>query len=137
MGIVVVKESSTGNPAMEALAAEAAGFGEEAEIKEIIHPEEEKVAPQCVRIARKRGDEWVFYEEDHSDRAVRKLQRTIEDLMGQIKVRALEPRSCPSSFCSEIAVTDTSLYCRALKKHRSIENGVSTQLSRQWKKTRP
>jgi hypothetical protein len=45
MGVVVVKESSTGNPTMEALAVEAATFGEEAEIEEIIHPEEEKVAP--------------------------------------------------------------------------------------------
>jgi hypothetical protein len=33
----------------------------------------------------------VFYEEDHSDRVVRKLQRTVEELMGQIKVRALKP----------------------------------------------
>jgi hypothetical protein len=37
--------------------------------------------------------------EEHSDGAVRKLQRTIDDLMGQIKVRALEPQSCPLSFC--------------------------------------
>jgi transcription antitermination factor NusG len=82
MGIVVVKESGTENPTTEALAAKAATTKEEAEIEEIICPEEEKVAPQCVRIMRKRGDEWVFYEEDHSDQAVCKLQRTIEDLMG-------------------------------------------------------
>jgi hypothetical protein len=91
MSIVVVEESSAGNPAMEAPAAEGAATEEEAEIEEIIHPEEEKVAPQCVRVVRKRGDEWVFYEEDHSDRAVRKLQRTVEDLMGQIKVTTLRP----------------------------------------------
>jgi hypothetical protein len=48
------------------------------------------VAPQCIRVARKRGDEWVFYEEDHSDWAIRKLQKIVNDLIGQIKVRALE-----------------------------------------------
>jgi hypothetical protein len=117
MGIVVVEESDIGNPAMEAPAAEATTTEEEAEIEEIICPEEEKVVPQCVRVARKRGDKWVFYEEDHSDRAVRKLQRIVEDLMGQIKVRALKPQSFLSSLCSGISITDTSLYCRALKKH--------------------
>jgi hypothetical protein len=37
----------------------------------------------------------VFYEEDHSDRAVHKLQRIVDDLMGQIKVRALEAQCSP------------------------------------------
>jgi hypothetical protein len=37
--------------------------------------------------------EWVFYEEDHSDRAICKLQWTVEELMGQIKVRAVRPQS--------------------------------------------
>jgi hypothetical protein len=32
----------------------------------------------------------VFYEEDHSDQAIRKLRKIVDDLMGQIKVRALE-----------------------------------------------
>jgi hypothetical protein len=73
MAVVVVKESGTKNLAKEAPAGEAAPAEEEVEIEEIIRPEEEKVVPQCVRIARKRGDEWVFYEEDHSDRAIRKL----------------------------------------------------------------
>jgi hypothetical protein len=59
---------------------------EEAEIEEIIFPKEENVAPSCIRVARKQGDEWVFYEEDHSNRAIRKLQRTVDDRMGQIKV---------------------------------------------------
>jgi hypothetical protein len=86
MGVVVVEESGASNPAAVGAATE-----EEAEIEEIIRLEEEKVAPQCVCVTRKRGDEWVFYEEDHSDRAVRKLQRTVEDLIGQIKVRALKP----------------------------------------------
>jgi hypothetical protein len=90
MGVLVAEKSGTGNPTIEAPAAEAAAVEEEAEIEEIVRPEEENVAPQCVRVARKRGDEWVFYEEDHSDRAVRTLQRTVDDLMGQIKVRALE-----------------------------------------------
>jgi hypothetical protein len=70
VGVVVVEESSARNPATEAPAAEGAATEEEAEIEEIVHSEEEKVVPQCVRVARKRGDEWVFYEEDHSDRAV-------------------------------------------------------------------
>jgi hypothetical protein len=92
MGVVVVEKSGTGNPATEALAVEAALVGEEAEIEEIVRPKEENVAPQCVCVARKRGDEWVFYKEDHSDQAVRRLQRTVDDLMGQIKVGALEAR---------------------------------------------
>jgi hypothetical protein len=91
MGVVVVKESGTRSPAMEAPAAEAAATEQEVEIEEIMHLEEEKVAPQCARIVRKRGDEWVFYEEDHLDCAIRKLQQIVEDLMGQIKVRALKP----------------------------------------------
>jgi hypothetical protein len=95
MGVVVVEKSSTGNPATEAPAVEAAAVEEEVEIEEIIRPEEENMAPQCVRVARKQGDEWVFYEEDYSDRAVRKLQRTVDDLMGQIKVRALEAQCNP------------------------------------------
>jgi hypothetical protein len=91
MGLVLVdSEGRVKNPAVEALAAEATEVEEEPEIEEIIHPEEDVVAPQCIHVARKRGDEWVFYEEDHSDQAIRKLQRTVDDLMGQIKVRALE-----------------------------------------------
>jgi hypothetical protein len=85
MGLVLVDRSGTENPAVEALAGEFALVGEEPEIKEIIRPEEENVAPQCVRVARMRDGKWVFHEEDHLDRAIRKLQRTIDDLM-----RALE-----------------------------------------------
>jgi hypothetical protein len=95
MGVVVVEKSGTGNPATKAPAVKAAAVEEEADIEEIICLEEENVAPQCVRVVRKRGDEWVFYEEDHSDRVVRKLQRIIDGLMGQIKVRALEARCSP------------------------------------------
>jgi hypothetical protein len=53
MGIVVVDRSGTGNPTTEALTVEAATVEEEAEIEEIIRPEEENVAPQCIRVARK------------------------------------------------------------------------------------
>jgi hypothetical protein len=95
MGVVVVNKSGTKNPAIEAPAVEATTVEEEVEIEEIVHPKEENMAPQCVRVARKRGDKWVFYEEDHLDQAIRKLQRTIDDLMGQIKVRALEARCNP------------------------------------------
>jgi hypothetical protein len=93
MGVVVVEEGGAGNSTTKAPAAEGTGTKEEAEIEEIVHLEGEKVALQCVHGARRRGDEWVFYEEDHSDRAVRKLQWTVEDLMDQIKVRALRPLS--------------------------------------------
>jgi hypothetical protein len=74
MGFVVVDRSNTENPAIEAPAGEAAMVEEEAEIEEIVCPEEENMVPQCVHVARKQGDEWVFYEEDHSDQAVCKLQ---------------------------------------------------------------
>jgi hypothetical protein len=52
MGIVVVDRSGTGNPAIEALAVEAAAVEVEAEIEEIIRPEE-NVAPQCIHVERK------------------------------------------------------------------------------------
>jgi hypothetical protein len=90
MGLVLVDGGGAENPAAEAPIAEATAAEEEPKIEEIIRPEEDVVAPQCVHVARKRGDEWVFYEEDHSDRAIRKLQRSVDDLMGQIKVRALD-----------------------------------------------
>jgi hypothetical protein len=67
MGFVVVDRSNTENPAIEAPAGEAAMVEEEAEIEEIVCPKEENMVPQCIRVARKQGDEWVFYEEDHSD----------------------------------------------------------------------
>jgi hypothetical protein len=67
MGVVVVKKSGIENPATEAPAVEAAAVEEEVEIEEIIHLEQENMAPQCICVARKQGDEWVFYEEDHSD----------------------------------------------------------------------
>jgi hypothetical protein len=90
----VVDKSITENPAIEAPVVETVVV-EEAEIEEIVHLEEENVAPQCVHVARKRGDKWVFYEEDHSDWVIHKLQRTVDDLIGQIKVRAPETRCGP------------------------------------------
>jgi hypothetical protein len=90
MGFVLVDRSGTENPAAEAPAGEAVAVEEEPEIEEIVHPKEENMAPQCIRVARMRGCEWVFHEEDHSDRAICKLQSTVDDLMSQIKVRALE-----------------------------------------------
>jgi hypothetical protein len=44
----VVEESGTGNLASRDPAADAATVEEEAEIEEIVRPEEETVAPQCV-----------------------------------------------------------------------------------------
>jgi hypothetical protein len=70
MGFVLVDSCSIENPTVEALIGEATVVEEELQIEEIVHPKEENVAPQCVYVARKWGDEWVFYEEDHSDRAV-------------------------------------------------------------------
>jgi hypothetical protein len=63
MGVVVVEKSGTGNPTIEGLVAEATVVEEEAEIEEIVCLEEETIAPQCICIARRQGDEWVFYEE--------------------------------------------------------------------------
>jgi hypothetical protein len=54
MGVVVVEKSSTRNPTTEAL-AEATAIEEEAKLKEIVRLEEENVAPQCIRVARKRA----------------------------------------------------------------------------------
>jgi hypothetical protein len=67
MGVVVVKKSSTGNPAIEGLVAEADAVEEVAEIEENVRSKEEITAPQCVHVARKWGNEWVFYEEDYSN----------------------------------------------------------------------
>jgi hypothetical protein len=53
MGVVVVDRSGTGSPATEAPAVKATAVEEEAEIEEIVRLEEENVAPQCVRVARK------------------------------------------------------------------------------------
>jgi hypothetical protein len=58
-----VEKSGTGNPTIEGPVAEAIAVEEEAEIEEIICPKEETTAPQCVCVARRKGDEWVLYEE--------------------------------------------------------------------------
>jgi hypothetical protein len=80
---------------MEAPAIKAATVEEEAEIEGIIRLEEENVAPQCVRVARKQGDEWVFYEKDNSDRAIHKLQQIVDDLMGANKGKSTGTLTLP------------------------------------------
>jgi hypothetical protein len=95
MGIVVVKKSGTRNPATEALVVEAAAVEEEVEIEEIVHLEQENVVPQCIHVAKKAGRRVGVLRRRPLRRAVLKLQRTVDDLMGQIKVRALEARCSP------------------------------------------
>jgi hypothetical protein len=63
MGVVVVEKSGTGNPTIEGPVAEATAVEEEAEIEEIVCPEEETTVPQCICVARRQANEWVFYEE--------------------------------------------------------------------------
>jgi hypothetical protein len=86
----------------------------EVEIKEIIRPKEETAALQCIWVARKWGDEWVSYEEDHSDQIVCKLQWTIDDLMGQIKVKAWNPDLAHQAFDQKLVLL--ILHCVA--EHR-------------------
>jgi hypothetical protein len=90
MGLILVDRSSTENLTVEALVGEATAVEEEPEIEEIIRSKEENVVNQCIHVARMRDGEWVYHEEDHSDRSIYKLQRMVDDLMGQIKVRALK-----------------------------------------------
>lgn len=59
---------------------------EEPEVEEIERPDGEPVLPQRIRVCRKRGYEWVFHEEENSDRALRKLRKTVKDLMEHIHV---------------------------------------------------
>lgn len=81
MGVVLGVGTNNDNPAAEGDAPEAAAIEEEPKIEEINRAPKETVQPQCIHVARKRHGEWVF----HADRAVRKLQRTVDDLMSQIK----------------------------------------------------
>lgn len=55
------------------------------------------MAPQCVRVMRRRGDEWVVYEEEHTERAVLKLEATMADAMRQVKVYSLHTSECFAS----------------------------------------
>jgi hypothetical protein len=57
MGIVVVNKSGIENPTTEAPVVKAATVEEEAEIEEIVRLEEENVVSQCIRVARKQGNE--------------------------------------------------------------------------------
>lgn len=56
---------------------------------EIPRAVEEPVAPQCARVMRKWGDEWVVYEEEHTERAVHKLEATMAEAMRQVKIGGL------------------------------------------------
>lgn len=58
----------------------------EVEVEEVICPSEDKVDPQDVFIARKRDEEWVVYEENHSSKAIQKRQRIVVVLVEQVKV---------------------------------------------------
>jgi hypothetical protein len=84
MGAVLGAGTSNDNPAAEGDAPEAAAIEKEPEIEEINRAPMETVQPQFIGVARKRHGEWIFHEEDHSDRAVRKLQRTVDDLVSHI-----------------------------------------------------
>jgi hypothetical protein len=46
---------------------------------------------------RRRGDEWVVYEEEHTERAVLKLEATMADAMRQVKVYSLHTSECFAS----------------------------------------
>lgn len=62
-------ETKDERPATGAAEAGGAVPEEDADIEEIVRPEEEMVNPQRIHVARKRGCEWVVYEEDHSGKA--------------------------------------------------------------------
>jgi hypothetical protein len=73
MGVVLGVGTDNDDPAAKRDVPEAATIEEEPEIKEISWAPKEIVQPQCIRVASKRHGEWVFHEEEHLDRAVRKL----------------------------------------------------------------
>lgn len=91
MSLVLGEEAEDVHPAADAGETGGAAPEEEAEIEEIVRPAEEPINPQRIHVTKKRGDEWVIYEEDDSGKATRKLQRTVEDLISQIKVRRSRP----------------------------------------------
>jgi hypothetical protein len=94
IGVMLSTRTSNDNPATEEDAPEAAVIEEEPKIKEINWAPKETVQPQRICVARKHYGEWVFHKEDHSNRAVHKLQRTVDDLMSQIKVKVPQALSC-------------------------------------------
>jgi hypothetical protein len=73
MGVMLSAKTGNDNPATEGDASKATAIEEELEIEEINWAPTEIVQLQCIHIAKKRHGEWVFHEEGHSDRAVRKL----------------------------------------------------------------
>lgn len=86
MGLVLGERAKDATPAAHARMAKGVTPEEEAEIQEIERPAEDAVNPQRVYATRRHDDEWAVYEEDHLGKAIQKLQRTVEDLMGQIEV---------------------------------------------------
>jgi hypothetical protein len=73
MGVVLGVGTDNDDPTAERDVPEATTIEEEPEIEEISRAPKETVQPQCIHMARKRHGKWVFPEEDHFDRAMRKL----------------------------------------------------------------
>jgi hypothetical protein len=73
MGVVLDVGTDNDDPTVERDVPEATTIEEEPEIEEISRAPKEIVQPQCIHMARKRHGKWVFPEEDHFDRAMRKL----------------------------------------------------------------
>jgi hypothetical protein len=94
MGVVLSVGTDNDDPTAERDVLEVVAIEEEPKIEEIIWAPKETMQLQCIRVARKHHDEWVFHEEEHSDRALCKLQHTVDDLMCQIKVKPPETLSC-------------------------------------------
>lgn len=85
MGLVHGERAKGATPIPDAGMAQELVPKEEAEIEEIVRPTEERVNPQRIFVARRRDNEWAVYEEDHSSKAIQKLQRT-NGLVEQVKV---------------------------------------------------
>jgi hypothetical protein len=81
MGVMLGARTNNDDPATKGDAPGATTTEEEPEIEEINQAPMEIVQPQCIRVARKRHEEWVFHEEYHFDSVVCKLQCTVDDLM--------------------------------------------------------
>jgi signal recognition particle subunit SEC65 len=94
MGVMLGVGTDNDDPTAERDVPKAIAIEEELEIEEISRAPKEIVQLQCIHMARKRHGEWVFHEEDHFDRAMRKLQCTVDDLMSQIKVKMPQALSC-------------------------------------------
>jgi hypothetical protein len=94
IGVMLGARTGNDNSAAEEDAPEAVAIEEEPEIEEINQAPKEIVQLQRIHVSRKCHGEWVFHEEDHSKGAMLKLQRTIDDLISKIKVKAPQALSC-------------------------------------------